>query len=159
MIFIYIRYLFIYDQVGMILNEVHRLFPILPRMVRVATNNIQLGDIFVPKGLILEIPTFQIHHNPTLWGEDAMEFNPNRFAKGVSKACQDPQGFIPFSFGPRYCIGENLAMLESKLIVAKVLSHFQLFVSPNYIHYPQYLGILSPKFGVQLHVKKLPPTI
>jgi cytochrome P450 len=76
----------------------------------------------------------QIHQNPTLWGEDAMEFNPKRFAKGVSKACQDPQGFIPFSFGPRYCIGQNLAMLQSKLIVAKMLSCFQLSVSPNYIH-------------------------
>jgi cytochrome P450 len=158
-IFIYIHYLFIYDQVGMILNEVHRLFPIIPRMLRVATNNTQLGDFFVPKGLILEIPTFQIHHNPTLWGEDAMEFNPNRFAKGISKACQDPQGFVPFSFGPRYCIGQNLAMLESKLIVAKVLSRFQLLVSPNYIHHPQNFGILSPKFGVQVHVKKLPPNI
>jgi cytochrome P450 len=143
----------------MILNEMHRLFPILPQMVRVATNSTQLGDIFVPKGLILEIPTFQIHINPTLWGEDGMEFNPNRFAKGVSKACQDPQGFIPFFFGPQYCIGQNLAMLESKFIVAKVLSHFQLLVSLNYIHYPQYLGILSPKFGVQLHVKKLPLNI
>ncbi|CAM6004554.1 unnamed protein product [Sphagnum balticum] len=142
----------------MILNEVHRLFTILPRMIRVATNDTKLGDIFVPKGLMLEIPTFQIHYNPTFWGEDAMEFNPNRFAKGVSKACQDPQGFIPFSFGPRYCIGQNLVMLQSKLKVAKVLSCFQLLVSPNYIHNPQYLAILTPKFGVQLHVKKLPPS-
>ncbi len=84
----------------MILNEVHRLFTILPRMIRVATNDTKLGDIFVPKGLMFKIPTFQIQQNPTLWGEDEMEFNPNRFAKGVSKACQDPQGFIPFSFGP-----------------------------------------------------------
>ncbi|CAM6025816.1 unnamed protein product [Sphagnum balticum] len=82
-----------------------------------------------------------------------------RFAKDVSKACQDPQGFIPFSFGPRYCIGQNLAVLQSKLIVAKVLSRFQLSVSPNYIHNPQHLTILTPKFGVQLHVKKLPPSI
>jgi cytochrome P450 len=125
-------------------------------MLRVATNDTKLGNIFVPKGLILEIPTFQIHQNPTLWGEDAMEFNPNRFAKAVSKACQDPQGFIPFSFGLRYCIGQNLAMLQSKLIVAKVLSRFQLLVSPNYIHNPQYLATLTPKFCVQLHVKKLP---
>jgi cytochrome P450 len=87
-----------------------------------------------------------------------MEFNPNRLAKGVSKACQDPQGFIPFSFGPWYCIGQNLAMLESKLIVAKVLSRFQLLISPNYIHNPQYLAILTPKFNVQLHVKTFPPS-
>jgi cytochrome P450 len=127
-------------------------------MVRVVTNNTQFGDIFVPKGLILKIPTFQIHHNPTLWGEDTMEFNPNRFAKGISKACQDPQGFIPFSFGPRYCIGQTL-QCWNQIIVAKVLSRFQLLVSPNYFHHPQNLGILSLKFGVQLHVKKLLPNI
>lgn len=119
----------------------------------------QLGDIFVPKGLILEIPVLHMHHDPKLWGKNVMEFDPNRFATGVSKACQHQQSFIPFSFGPRNCLGQNFALMESKVVIASVLSRFQLLVSPNYIHHPQNFGILSPKFGVQVHVKKLPPNI
>jgi cytochrome P450 len=83
----------------MILNEVHRLFPIVPQLTRLASKDMQLGDIFVPKGLILEIPMLHMHHDPRLWGENVMEFDPDRFAKGVSKACQHQQSFIPFLLG------------------------------------------------------------
>ncbi|CAM6066140.1 unnamed protein product [Sphagnum tenellum] len=141
--------------VGMILNEVHRLFPILPQLTRVASKDMQLGDIFVPKGLVLEIPVFHMHHDPKLWGENVMEFDPNRFTNGVSKACQHQQSFIPFSGGPRYCLGQNFSLMESKVVVASVLSRFKLSVSPSYKHCPENLFLHSPKFGVQLIIKKL----
>jgi cytochrome P450 len=141
--------------VGMILNEVHRLFPILPQLTRVASKDMQLEDIFVPKGLVLEIPVFHMHHDPKLWGENVMEFDPNRFAKGVSKACQHQQSFIPFSYGPQHCLGQNFSLMESKVVVASVLSRFKLSVSPSYKHCPENLFLHSPKFGVQLIIKKL----
>jgi cytochrome P450 len=115
----------------------------------------QLGDIFVPKGITLEIPVHQIHRDPKLWGADALEFNPNRFIEGVSQACQHPQGFLPFSFGPRYCIGQNFANMELKIVVAMVLSQFQLSVSPNYKHCPRFMISQKPFHGVRLIVKSL----
>jgi hypothetical protein len=75
------------EQVGMILNEVSRLFPVFPFLLRTTAKDMQLGDIFVPKGITLEIPVHQIHRDPKLWGADALEFNPNRFIEGVSQAC------------------------------------------------------------------------
>ncbi|CAK9862389.1 unnamed protein product [Sphagnum jensenii] len=147
--------------VGMILNEVHRLFTSVLQISRVAKKDMQLGDNFVPKGLTIEIPLLHIHHDPRLWGEDAWQFNPNRFANGVSKACQHPQAFIPFSFGPRHCIGQHFGMMESKIVVASVLLRFQLSVSPNYKHSPTtLLGFIpSPKTGVQLIVENLKPNV
>jgi cytochrome P450 len=141
--------------VGMILNEVHRLFPVLPQLTRVASKDMQLKDIFVPKGLILEIPVLHMHHDLQLWGENVMEFDPNRFAKGVSKACQHQQSFIPFSFGPRNCLGQYFSLMESKVVVATVLSRFQLSISPSYKHCPHNPFLHSPKFGVQLIIKKI----
>jgi len=113
---------------------------------------------FVPKGLVLEIPVLHMHHDPQLWGENVMEFDPNRFAKGVSKACRHQQSFIPFSFGPRNCLGQNFSLMESKVVVASVLSRFQLSVSPSYKHCPHNPFVHSPKFGVQLIIKSLTPS-
>lgn len=72
--------------VGMILNEVSRLFPVFPFLLRTTAKDMQLGEIFVPKGITLEIPVHQIHRDPKLWGADALEFNANRFIEGVSQA-------------------------------------------------------------------------
>ncbi len=108
----------------MILNKVHQLFPILPQLTRLASKDMQLGDIFVPKGLILEISVLHMHHDPKLWGENVMEFDPNRFAKGLSKAFQHQQSFIPFAFGPRNCLGQNFSLMESKVVIVPMLSCF-----------------------------------
>jgi len=65
-----------------------------------------------------------------------MEFDPNRFTKGVLKTCQHQQSFIPFSFGPQNCIGQNFSFIE-EVVVASVLSHFQLSISPSCKHCPK----------------------
>jgi cytokinin trans-hydroxylase/PHYB activation tagged suppressor 1 len=84
-----------------------------------------------------------------------MEFDPNRFVKGVSKACQHQQSFMPFAFGPWNCLGQNFSLMESKVVIASVLSRFQLSVSPSYKHCPVNFFLHNPKFGVQLIIKKL----
>jgi len=84
-----------------------------------------------------------------------MKFDPSRFAKGVSKACQHQQSFIPFSFGPQNCISQNITLIESKVVVASVLSCFQLSISPSCRHCPENIFIHKPKFGVQLIIKSL----
>jgi cytochrome P450 len=121
----------------------------------VASKDMQLGDIFVPKSLVLEIPMFHMHQDSKLWGENLMKFDPSRFAKGVSKACQHQQSFIPFSVGPQNCIGQNITLIESKVVVASVLSCFQLSISPSCRHCPENIFIHKPKFGVQLIIKSL----
>jgi cytochrome P450 len=142
-------------MVGMIVNEVHRLFTIVPSLQRTATKDMQLGEIFVPKGLVLETSVLQIHRDPKLWGSDALEFNPNRFVDGVAKACQHPQAFLPYSSGPRYCIGQNFANMELKVVLAMVLSQFQLSVSPDYKHHPLFMVAQRPFYGVQLIITSL----
>ncbi len=53
----------------LILNKVNQLFTIAPHMPRIAAKDMQLSDIFVPKGLVLETSVHQIHHDPKLWGQ------------------------------------------------------------------------------------------
>jgi cytochrome P450 len=92
----------------MILNEVHRLFPIVPQLTRLASKDMELGDIFVPKGLILEILVLHMHHDPQLWGENVMEFDPDRFAKVCEKLVNINKVSYPFLLGPEIALAKTL---------------------------------------------------
>ncbi|KAH9290148.1 hypothetical protein KI387_034265, partial [Taxus chinensis] len=100
--------------VDMIVNESMRLYPPVVAMIRRIKKEVMLGNLRLPPGMELMIPILAIHHDPTLWGEDAHEFNPARFCHGISKAAKHPMAFIPFGLGPRSCIGKNFTLMEAK---------------------------------------------
>ncbi|GAQ78241.1 cytochrome P450 [Klebsormidium nitens] len=131
-----------------ILQESMRLFPPVPMMVRKAIKDTQIGDILVPKGLNVAITVYPVHVDKAIWGDDAAEFRPERFANGVSGAVKHSAGFIPFSTGPRYCIGQNFALTEAKIVLAKLLSAFSMDLSPKYRHVPTSLISLRPRYGL-----------
>ena len=62
-----------------------------------------LGYTF-PPGTALSVPAYTIHHSKEIWGEDADEYRPERW-EGVTE--RQKKGFIPFSVGPRSCVGQN----------------------------------------------------
>ncbi|GLJ13582.1 hypothetical protein SUGI_0215770 [Cryptomeria japonica] len=141
--------------VGMIFNESLRLYPPLVTMTRQTSKPIMLGRLSVPAGTQLEIPILQMHHDQALWGNSVNEFNPERFDQGISKAAKLPIAFMPFSLGPRTCIGQNFALLEAKIILAMILQRFSFEISPNYIHAPVQSLLLKPQHGAWLifHMK------
>ena len=73
----------------MILYEVPRLYPPVIAQYQHARMETKIGDISLPAGVDVVIPTLLIHHDPELWGDDAEEFKPERFSEGVSKASKD----------------------------------------------------------------------
>lgn len=129
-----------------------RLYPsaiIMPRMV---FEDIKLGgDLHIPKGLSIWIPTIVVNHNEELWGKDANEFNPDRFAGKTGRH------FIPFAAGPRNCVGQSFAIMEAKIILAMLVSRFSFTISPNYRHAPVIIITLKPKHGIQICLKPLKP--
>ncbi|XP_022954721.1 cytokinin hydroxylase-like [Cucurbita moschata] len=132
---------------GKVINESLRLYPpasILPRM---AFEDIKLGDLEIPKGLSIWIPVLAIHHSEELWGKDANEFNPERFES--SKAFTSGR-FIPFASGPRNCVGQSFAVMETKIILAMLIAKFSFTISPNYRHAPVVVLTIKPKYGVQV---------
>ncbi|NXX36772.1 CP4FN protein, partial [Nicator chloris] len=78
----------------------------------------------IPPGVICLMSIYGTHHNPDLWPEPEV-FNPLRFSPENTKG-RSPSSFIPFSAGPRNCIGQTFAMAEMKVIVALTLSRFVL---------------------------------
>ncbi|KAG0556285.1 hypothetical protein KC19_11G040600 [Ceratodon purpureus] len=141
--------------VGMVINETLRLFSSLPRIPKVAVQDVQVRDLFIPKGLTVEVAVQSMHLDPALWGEDVHKFNPERFANGPASASTHPQAFLPFSAGLHYCLGTNYAMNEMKIMLAMMLQRFQILVSPHYKHRPYFAFVQRPKYGMRLILKRV----
>ncbi|KAJ8644438.1 hypothetical protein MRB53_006186 [Persea americana] len=143
-------------KLGMILNESLRLYPPAIATIRRAKADVDLGSYKIPRGTELLIPILAVHHDRGLWGQDATEFNPARFAEGVSRAARHPMAFIPFGLGARTCIGQNLALMQAKLVLAIILQRFSFRLAPSYRHAPTVLMLLYPQYGAPVIFRRLP---
>ncbi|NP_001313030.1 cytochrome P450 CYP72A219-like [Nicotiana tabacum] len=141
--------------VTMILYESLRLYPPIATRTRRTNEETKLGELDLPKGALLFIPTILLHLDKEIWGEDADEFNPERFSEGVAKATKGKMTYFPFGAGPRKCIGQNFAILEAKMAIAMILQRFSFELSPSYTHSPYTVVTLKPKYGAPLIMHRL----
>jgi cytochrome P450 len=88
--------------------------------VRVATRSVNLGGIEISKGANVVIPIYVVHRHRRLWSEP-LRFDPDRFTP-EAKAKRHRCAYMPFSTGPRSCIGGAFAMLEGKVMLATLLA-------------------------------------
>jgi cytochrome P450 len=102
---------FIYTR--RIIEEAMRLYPPGWLMTRRALEDDQLGGYFVPAGTEIYISPYLIQRHPALW-EEPGRFNPDRFG-GETLEPRHALAMIPFSAGPRNCIGEYLARMEMQI--------------------------------------------
>ncbi|KQK06319.1 cytochrome P450 734A1 [Brachypodium distachyon] len=138
--------------VNMVLKETLRLYPPAMILNRIVTRDVELGILNIPAGTQLNLPIVEIHHDSDIWGAKAEEFDPSRFADGKSYHLG---AYFPFGIGPTICVGQNLAMVEAKLVLAMVLQRFAFDVSPNYVHAPMLGMTLQPQYGAQVLVRRV----
>lgn len=139
----------------MVIQETLRLYPPAGFVFREALDDIKFKDIVIPKGMGIQVPIPILQQNPEAWGSDAHEFNPERFANGVTAACKFPHAYMPFGAGPRACAGQHFALAELKVILSLLLSKFSFSLSPSYQHCPVVRVNIVPGNGIILHVRRV----
>lgn len=112
-----------------VIEETMRLFPAGWLITRRALRDDQLGEYFVPAGTEIFIPPYFIQRNPKVW-HDPDSFIPDRFAPENSKN-RHRLATIPFSSGPRNCIGALLARTEMQIHLLTVASQLRLRYSSS----------------------------
>jgi cytochrome P450 len=141
-----------------VINEIQRLYPIVPVNARQAIENTTLphgggpsetSPIFIPKGTLVLYSIYGMHRRPDIYGEDADEFNPSRWLDNEhsSSPLRPGWGYLPFSGGPRVCIGQQFALTEVSYIVVRILQSFKELESRDDEPWREKLTIICSNLG------------
>lgn len=112
-----------------VILETLRMVPLILRNERICNQDTIIKGVKIRKGVRVDVPSFALHHHPEIYGDNADTFNPERFITGGRSA--NDITFQSFGAGPRICIGRRLAMLEIKVVLAKILLEFKLEDNPG----------------------------
>ncbi|CAH3155173.1 unnamed protein product [Porites lobata] len=107
-----------------VIKEALRLFPSVPFFARTTTEDFHMDGYTAPKGTSVGVATLALHRNSDVWPAP-LEFNPDRFLPENSQG-RHPFAYIPFSAGPRNCIGQRFAFLEEKIVLYHVMRNFSI---------------------------------
>ncbi|KAF8573587.1 cytochrome P450 [Ramaria rubella] len=135
-----------------VLNETLRLFPPISMNARTSDSSphafppssASKSSQFIPPGTQIMYSPFLLGRRVDLWGEDANDFNPDRWLdpERLKNVTTNPFIFTPFHAGPRICLGQNFAYHEVTFVLVGLLQRFQSFVlAPEY----QPHGSLPPR--------------
>jgi cytochrome P450 len=131
-----------------VISESMRLYPPAWVIGRVLLKDLQFGKYTIPKGAEVWMSQYVMHRDPRYFSDpDSFiperwldeNFQPSRFA------------YFPFSAGPRNCIGEHFAWLESTMVIANAVRRFE-FQSIGEKVQMEPLVTLRPKGGLRLRV-------
>ncbi|XP_040167169.1 cytochrome P450 4C1-like [Anopheles arabiensis] len=106
------------------IKEALRLYPSVSFFGRTLSEDVQLGGHQVPAQTIVGIHAYHVHRDERFY-PDPEKFDPDRFLPENTEN-RHPYAYIPFSAGPRNCIGQKFALLEEKSIVSSVLRRYRL---------------------------------
>ncbi|XP_058807991.1 uncharacterized protein LOC131673753 [Phymastichus coffea] len=124
-------------------------------LIRVAVRDHTFGSskISVSKGTTVIIPVDAIHHDPRIY-PNPEKFDPERFIE-TNENSRPQMSYLPFSDGPRNCIGERFGLIQTKLGIIAMVKHFRIDVCEKTfkVYKKANTVLLSPLDGIYLKIK------
>ncbi|KAJ8893278.1 hypothetical protein PR048_005869 [Dryococelus australis] len=126
-----------------VINEKMRLYPVVPIIGRRVDEDIRVNGYTLPAGTSLLIPIYLVHRNPAYF-LNPDKFYPERF-NGRDIGSRPVCSFIPFTSGPRICIGKYYAYMAMKTVLSVLLRRYEVleYGSTNDVECVKYQVILT----------------
>lgn len=136
----------------MVLEEAMRLYPLAWQLMRRAIQADEIDGYHIPANSYILWSPYLSHRHPDFW-EKPEQFYPEHFSTERS-ATRPRHAYMPFSSGPRICIGNTFAMTEVQLILASIAQQYKVSLAPGH-----YVGLaplltLRPKNGVLVSIER-----
>lgn len=107
-----------------VIKETLRLYPLASiSNARKCMRTTTINEIEIEAGVYVQMDTWSLHYDPTIWGDDVKEFIPERWTSSEN-AAEHKGAYLPFGLGPRQCIGMRLAVMEQKILMTHILKKF-----------------------------------
>lgn len=127
----------------LLLDETLRLYPPAWMFVRTAVADDEISGYRVPAGMSLFLSPYVTHRLPEFWPEPEV-FDPERFRPEAVER-RHKLAYFPFAAGPRRCIGDQFALVESTLLLATIAQRYRLQAVPGYTVRPTPVATLRPR--------------
>lgn len=144
------------------LNESQRITPSAPGYIRWLRHDTQIGRWMIPGGTAVLPNIYSTHRRQDIFGDDALEYNPNRWYKpdGSPRAFK-PNEFMPFGGGRRACVGMSQARQQLRIIFSELARRVEFsspFEGTHTLPRSRLLGgQVEPLDGVPMTVKSVRP--
>src|SRR5262249_47719181 len=131
--------------------EALRIYPPIYVFGRQAIEDVEVAGCLVDKGTILLISPFMIHRSAAEW-PDPERFDPSRFTPEAETA-RPKMAYLPFSAGPRTCIGNHFALMEGPIVLGTLLQRAELDLASDAPVELEPSATLRPKGGIPMKVR------
>jgi cytochrome P450 len=138
------------EHLDHVISESLRLYPPIHASIRRAVEDVEFQGYRIPAGARVMFSIYLTNRHPDYW-EKPNEFRPERFA-GIRPKTYT---YVPFGGGPRNCIGAMYGKVETKLVLTRLISRFDLVLTESHVH-PHMGATLEPRPGVRMRVRRRP---
>ncbi|XP_017774223.1 PREDICTED: cytochrome P450 4C1-like isoform X2 [Nicrophorus vespilloides] len=136
---------------NMVLRETFRMYPSVPVFGRYVESDLKLKNTTITAGTSVSCFAYLSHRNPEVF-PDPEVFDPERFAD-ESRRGRHAYAQIPFSAGPRSCIGQKFALVQVKLVLGEVLRRYAILPGQK-IGQIRSMFTLKPEGGIRIRVRR-----
>jgi len=137
--------------VRQVIDETLRLRPPAAMVGRDVVAEDELGGYRVAPGDVVLPFIWGAHRHGAHWSSPET-FDPDRFAPGNAKG-RHPGSYLPFSIGPRICIGNTFSLIEITILIAQLLSRYEIEIRPSRDVKPVAVGTVRPSKPVMVVLK------
>ncbi|CAH1768003.1 8286_t:CDS:2, partial [Entrophospora sp. SA101] len=140
------------EYLNCVFKETLRLIP--PAVSRTCKTDTTIDGYFIPKYTPIVLSIYAVHHDSKIWGENHDEFEPSRWLNPKLTSEINNYSYLPFTTGPRSCIGSKLATIEFKIILTSLIRKFKFREVEGFQVKKKTVIVTRPDPGIDFYVSR-----